>query len=64
VKSLNDVTLTSTDSFLLLGKAKDLKAVQTTHLGSVLSNLEIPENVSELALFSDLDLFLIKLNSF
>jgi len=43
VKSLNEVSLKPNDSLLLIGKSKDLKSVQSSHLASVLKDLEVPE---------------------
>jgi len=43
VKSLSDVTLKKTDSIVVVGQSKDLKSLETTHMGSVLKDLEIPE---------------------
>ena len=45
MKSISEITLKPTDSLLLIGKAKDLKAVDPAHLNSVLKSLEIPETV-------------------
>lgn len=45
VKNINEVKLNKNDSFLLIGKSKDLKQVEYSHLNSVLKDLQIPESV-------------------
>lgn len=44
VTKVEQVTLTKHDSLLVVGKARDLKRVQSQHLNSALKQLEIPEN--------------------
>ena len=52
VKSVVDVKLNKNDSVLLIGLGKDLKQIELSHLGNILTDLEIPETVI-LIQFSD-----------
>lgn len=42
-KNFDDVTVANTDSLVVIGKSKDLKKIQISHVASVLTRLEISE---------------------
>ena len=45
VENIEHAKLSKTDSLLIIGKAKDLRKVESSHFRSVLADLEIPELV-------------------
>jgi len=45
VQSLNGVHLQKTDSVLVVGQSRDLRALKVAHLSHALKALDIPEEV-------------------